>query len=57
MNEPRDGHENAAAELQAWIVTMSAFVKRVAPYQLITVGDEVRALSVLTIMHPVFTLR
>ena len=43
MNEPRNGHANAAKELQAWIVTMSAFVKRMAPYQLVTVGDEVRA--------------
>ena len=45
MNEPRNGHANAAKELQAWIVTMSAFVKRMAPYQLVTVGDEVRASS------------
>ena len=40
MNEPRDDHAKPARELQAWVEEMSAFVKRMAPYQLVTVGDE-----------------
>ena len=41
MNEPRVEHGLASApQLQAWITEMATYVKRMARWQLLTVGDE-----------------
>lgn len=42
MNEPRVEHgwPASAPELQAWIGEMAAYAKRMARYQLVTVGGE-----------------
>ena len=40
MNEPRNEHSNGTAEMQDWITTMAAHVKRLAPNQLVTIGQD-----------------
>ena len=40
MNEPRNEHTNSTAEMQAWLTTMAAHVKQLAPNQLITIGQD-----------------
>jgi mannan endo-1,4-beta-mannosidase len=39
-NEPRSRSDKSGNELLAWITEMSSFVKRLAPHQLVTTGDE-----------------
>jgi mannan endo-1,4-beta-mannosidase len=39
-NEPRSRSDKSGTELLAWITEMSGFVKRLAPHQLVTTGDE-----------------
>ena len=40
MNEPRNEHANGTAEMQAWLTSMAAHVKQLAPNQLITIGQD-----------------
>ena len=40
MNEPRNEHSNGTAEMQEWITVMAAHVKRLAPNQLVTIGQD-----------------
>ena len=40
MNEPRNEHPNGTAEMQAWLTTMAAHVKQLAPNQLVTIGQD-----------------
>ena len=40
MNEPRNERSNGTAEMQEWVTVMAAHVKRLAPNQLLTIGQD-----------------